>query len=181
MKNNNLYLGICSVTLLLLSGCAATPSSLGLTKEHWDAASPAEKQCWMSAYGNYKQQHLILPGDVGGDNNIKISISGGTATFPPNFAPLNYQRVSDSLPNGACHVENVYAATSKAQTKLYICYAKNTVAIDPSRYDISTTDGSLILTDNPMWDEGFVYSNMNTSGYVKFSDVTIKIQRHGYK
>jgi hypothetical protein len=179
MKKNKLYLCISSVSLLLLSGCAATPSSLGLSKEHWDSASPAVKQCWVRAYGNYKQQHLSLPGDVGGDNNIKISISGGTATFPPSFAPLPYRQVTDYLPSGACHIENVYVATGKAKTQLYICYAKNTVAIDPSRYDVSTTDGSLILTDNPMWDSGFVYNNMNTNGYVKFTDVTIKIQRRG--
>lgn len=175
------YLGITlfGAVCLGLSACAPSPADIGLTQQKWDNATPQEQNCWQRAYQDYQDGHPELDGDGSSSNKVDITITGGTAAFPPAFQQLAFNKIRDQLPAGACHSLNVVATNNNYATSLYICYAKNTIAIDPSHYDSSTRAGSLILTNNPLWKRGFSYKNMFTDGYVKFKNITITVKRHG--
>ena len=183
MVKNKMKNKIALLTIIIgiggLAGCAPSPSTIGLTQQQWDQASPAIRKCWQTAYQGYKKSHPNIPGAADVKDKVRVTISGGTAAFPPVFNRIAYRTVKDVLPEGACHTNLLSSPSGKYKTKLYICYAKNTIAIDPSHYDKSTTDGSLILTDNPLWAEGFSYHNMNTDGYVKLNNATIRVKSLG--
>ena len=176
MKYTNLALLFMIAVVSLLSGCV-TSSFVGITPEQWKSATSEQRKCWIREYNAYKKAHPEFKGDPNAANKIKLQISGGTAVFPPKFLAQPYRSIKLTLPDGSCYREPVYAKSGTLQTKLYVCYDKNTLAIDPSHYDNSTTNGSLILTFNPLWGQGFTYNNMNSDGYVKLKNVDIAIKQ----
>ena len=164
--------------ILMLSSCGS-PYALGVSPRQWSDASPAVKSCWLKAYSNYKKEHPVMPGESSEKDRILLSIRGGTAAFPPHFDQQSYYPISDTLARGSCHAIKLRSKTGDQKTKLYVCYDKKTIALDPSHYDRSTTNGSLILTYQPLWSQGFGYRNMDTDGYVRFKRATITVTSLG--
>lgn len=168
-----------SVVSLLLGACAPNAAQMGITPGDWHRATEAQKAAWRDAYLFYKKVHPDLAGDLHGVQ-LKVHVSGGGVLFPPLFQqPKAYLPFSLTLYDGQCrHVVVLSKVDPAKSNSLYACFAKHTLALDPSRIDKQSKDGSLIINNNPLWQHegGWVYRSVSSTGYLSLSKVNIRLE-----
>lgn len=179
--NKNLI--ILLLTLFTLTACMVSPQHLGFSKAEWESMD-REKQ--VEVLRNYKQLHSAKESSSGGDEDvdkknkntaaITVSISNGQAMMPPFTEAYAYEPVSFKIQQGSCQqVLLKERDEGEHQVKMSVCFKKGILLLDPSRYDSSKVDSSARLYRSPLWHGGFSYSHINSSGYVRLQDVTIRI------
>ena len=179
--NKNLI--ILLITLLTLTACVVSPQHLGFSKAEWEGLGK-DKQAELRR--NYKQLDAAKERSPGEDENadkdnkntaaITVSISDGKVMMPPFTEAYAFDSVSFRMEEGRCQqVLLKQKDDGKHQVKMKVCFEKGVLLLDPSRYDAEKGDSSAQLYRSPLWHNGFSYSPINSSGYVRLQDVTIKI------
>ena len=151
---------------------------VGVPPDVWHKASPKQKALWRAAAQQAVHAHPVLTGS--GSDAVQLRVLSGNAAFPPDFQSLPFQPFGVRLPEGACRYVPMEALPVSGQkprsTKLYLCYAKRTLALDPSRIDPSTQNGSLVLTYNPLMVRGLLYTGLSSQGYVRLRSARLWVK-----
>ncbi|MGB6977337.1 MAG: hypothetical protein WBE18_07805 [Gammaproteobacteria bacterium] len=169
------------VVLLLLGGCATSPNTLGISDAEWKSYSKAQRNEILQNYRKIHKTHqeptTQIASSTRGDNTntISVNIQGGKIMMPPFTDAQDYRPVSFIIRNGHCKRVSVQANQGRA-INLDACYQNKILYLDPSRYDISKSKGSLIFNAIPFWEHGFTYRDVSSSGYAQLTQVNITIQ-----
>ncbi len=166
------------VTLLLsviLSGCMSDSDYLGIAPNKWqEMNNDQQQQIWVN---HDKIERVPFPFKITYDGpDIVVSLSGGKAMMPPFMQAYRYVKTEFTLTPGKCTYAKIDSKQNSNSVSLKVCYNGLVLLIDPSRYDLNKSRGTLRLTYNPVWKRGFTYRDMSTDGYVRLSNVNIYIK-----
>ncbi len=164
--------------LVLLSGCANLREKIGISELEWSSYSEARQSTLINSYHTLaKERQAILSPETVSDKHLEITLSGGKVMFPPDFITWhNYNPASFAIYPDSCNeIELTGSDGGNLKTKLGVCYYNKTLYLDSSRYDFSKKLGSVMIRRSPLWSSGFLYKAINSSGYVRFNDVTVNI------
>lgn len=180
MKKNLIIL---LLILFTLTACVASPQRLGFSKAEWESMDKNKQAELLRNYKQMDSANKRLAGedkDVDKDNKntaaITVSISGGKVMMPPFIEAYAFEPASFRIQEGSC--EQVLLKEKdegKHQVKMSVCFKKGILLLDPSRYDVAKGDSSAQLYRSSLWRSGFSYSHINSSGYARLQDVTIRI------
>ena len=164
-----------SISVLLLAGCASTPSRLGFSEKQWKAMSEVRRQEVISGHDQIKQRPPSMKRKYNG-SDILVYLAQGTAMMPPFVKAYQYQTVKFTLNVGKCRSIRLNSIDTNHHTNLKVCYNGMTLLMDPSRYDPTKSSGTLRFDYNPIWKRGFTYSNVVSAGYVRLKDASVTIK-----
>jgi hypothetical protein len=183
-----IQLSSAAVLLTLLSGCT-NPSTLGLNHNQWNRLSPDQQKDYVSAYRGIeknlemssklsptKQQASPKNADAAPLPDIDVTILNGQAAFSSHFLFSPITPLHVHLHYGVCQWALLESSDQKQSSKLWFCYVQKTLGIDPSLYKMDQAWGTAFIDVNPLWNRGFTYKHVYTSGYTRLSDATINIQ-----
>jgi len=161
---------------VVLAGCATSPQKLGIPDQEWAGYSETEREQMLA---NYQQITAIekqdaKPGKVA-SGSVNVTISDGEVMMPPFTEWSNYQSASVTLDKDSCNDAILKQANDAAQIVVRLCYKNQALFLDPSRYDLTKSDGSISIPFSPFWKDGFVYKGISSSGYARLKNVNIKI------
>lgn len=164
--------GLC----LLLVGCAFSPQKLGISEQEWLSYSDDQRQQIIADYKkislDQQQENKRLFLGVG---RITVSISGGEAMMPPFVDWSEYQPVSFDLADNICGEIPLQQKDGENTVNLRACYKNKALFLDPSRYDLEKNNGTVSIPQSPLWQQGFEYKGISTSGHVRLRNATVKI------
>jgi len=173
------------VAPLFLLGCAANiPEKLGVSDLEWTSYSQDKQKNLLAVYermmkereseAEKQEANKTLSGSF-----LAVSIYGGKIMFPPSFINWqNYKPVRFTIFKGECHnIEMMQSSGSDVKTELGVCFYGNILYLDSSRYDRTKKAGSVSIYYSPLWLTGFAYKDINSSGYVRLSNVTVEIKQ----
>lgn len=165
---------------MFLFGCVSTSTKLGISDLEWSSYSPEKQQTLTANYKKIvKEQAKAKENSSLGKTFLLVTISGGQIMFPPVFINWqSYEPIKFMILQKECRdIKVMHNSDDGDKTYLRSCYYGNILYLDPSRYDAATKDGTVTIYSSPLWLDGFVYQGINSNGYVKFSNVNIKIQQ----
>lgn len=178
----SLNLIILLVTLFTLTACVVSPQRLGFSKAEWESM---DKDKQTEIIRNYKQLHsdkklsFVESGEAGKNNKsmsaITVSILGGKVMMPPFTDAYAFDPVSFRIQQGSCQQVLLKEIGGKHKVEMEVCFKEGILLLDPSHYDSAKVDSSAQLYRSPLWRGGFSYSHINSSGYARLQDVTIRI------
>jgi len=175
MAKSKLTLFFC--LLFLLVSCAVPPQKLGISQQQWDQYPPTKQQNILDGYKQIltaKDNGTITPID---DSWLQLSISGGSAMMPPFTKRYTYMPVTFSIQEETCKQVLLHSDSSIHAIKLTTCYKNKALWLDPSRYEIANQDGTVRLPYSPLWENGFTYNNVTSSGYARLHNITIIVKQ----
>lgn len=160
---------------LLLTSCTVTPGELGFAPKQWQMMNSRRRKMLQVDY--YRIHNALQLKTVYQGPKIHVTLFGGAAMMPPLFQTYYFESLKFETSPGKCQNIQLTSWNQTRSVKLTVCYDGVTLSFDPSRYDLSKTMGTLLLTYNILWKYGFTYNNLSSSGYarLKNTDVTIKI------
>lgn len=171
---------------LYLTGCAS-PTTLGLNNDQWQRLTPAQQKAYLKNYAsiqsNLKQQSKpAAPASIQVTNDstilpaVDVTVVNGYATFAPgfNYAPIAPLHIH--LQPGRCASAALNSQNQKQSTTLWFCYIHKMIGIDPSFYNMNHAWGTAFIDVNPLWNHGYTYTHINTSGYARLSNASIYIK-----
>jgi len=166
-------------TLALLSACV-TPMHLGIPDAEWQNYSPEERKKIKSGYYELMKSHVGVEEEkiVPDGSSLHVRLSGGNVLMPPFSHPVSYTPVEFDVESGASEKIILEAPGGEQKTTLHICYRNKTLYLDPSRYDPTKRLGSIQLHYSPIWNRGFTYENVSSSGYVHLSHVNVNVKKY---
>jgi|GEM_PF-3357262 len=167
-----------------LSGCA-NPNALGLNNNQWQRLTPAQQKTYSKNYHSIKtnlakqnKQKSATANfiDDNGLPDVDLTILNGQAAFAPtfNFQPIAALHIH--LKYGMCQSALLSAQQSNQKATLWFCYLNKMIGIDPSFYNLKQAWGTVFIDANPLWNHGYSYKHVYSSGFVRLSNATIKIQ-----
>lgn len=162
---------------LALSACV-TPARLGISESEWGNLTPEEQAKIKQGYFEVKknktagQEKIIPDGSV-----VHLRVSGGKVGMPPFASAYDYTPFEVDVHSGECQNINVKELHGDKTVGIQVCYFNKTVYLDPSRYDPNKSIGSIQLHYSPIWDRGFTYQNVSSSGYAHFNNVNVAVRR----
>ena len=173
---------------LFLCGCASVqPADLGVSNATWIGYPDAQKKQLISAYQEYAAKSAELmrehnaPLDIGA-TVLQVGLNGGSAMFPPFEKPQHYTPVNFMLVQNKCAEFPITSSENKdIKTNLFVCYIDNTLYLDPSRFDPEKQDSSVTINATPLWQSGFSYDDITSTGFVRLNKVTISVQQSTVK
>lgn len=166
---------------LLLNGCADTPQNLGVSQKDWDSYDAAKQHQLIDTFRKIKEQQQSTELDASSKevstNQLLVTIADGKAMMPPDFATSqSYQPLTFSINPDTC-VDNVLlGASAAASVKLTACYKNQILFLDASHTDPQKAYGTISFHLTPLWQTGFTYNNVNSSGYVRLQNATVTIK-----
>ncbi|MCL5261669.1 MAG: hypothetical protein M1561_08435, partial [Gammaproteobacteria bacterium] len=170
------YLVFClNVAMLFLAGCATTntpsPAMLGIPAKEWNNY---DSELQEQLLGNYQKissessKYISEDEKINvGEKALQIKISGGQVMMPPfigwsSFKPANFIIGEDS-----CRELSLFKLDNKTKVDLRSCYIGKVLYLDPSNYDLTKKDGSISINYNPLWEQGFTYTGISTTGFAR--------------
>ncbi len=166
------------LSLLLLAACAPSPRQLGLSNQQWQAmtveqqqqlqADYAKTQRWFADNDTRLQAYQAAP--------IDVTLQRGEAMMPPFQHPIAIAPISARFYSGQCKNLRLHSPESGSQVKLKACYNGLRLALDPSSWQFSQRQGTLFFYQNPLWESGFTYVDVNSRGYVRLQEADIQIK-----
>lgn len=161
--------------MLCLVGCAVSPHTLGISNKQWDQYSEAQQQ---NLVANYEQiQASDLNANIDYNNFLVVGIKGGTAMMPPFTASYRYNPVKFTIPAGTCEIVTLHSVIGVSSVDLTACFKNKVLYMDPSRYELNKKLGSIKFHALPLWNNGFSYHNISSSGYTRLRNVTVTIKQ----
>jgi hypothetical protein len=162
---------------LLLTACA-TPTRLGISETEWENYSPAEQQKIKRNYysilqGRGRCHEKIIPDG----STVHVKISEGKIVIPPSASLHDYKPLEFTLRSGECHNIQICEEGTDKHTSMKACYRNKTLYLDPSRYEPEKSVGSIRLHYSPIWDRGFTYQPVSSTGYVHLNNVKVTVKR----
>lgn len=168
-----------SLTVVTLAGCVS-PMRLGISEAEWRNYSPDEQQKIKSGY------YEMLRSRVSGDeeriepdgSTLHVKVSDGQVKMPPFTSLLNYNPLEFDIQSGDCQTIEITQQGGDKKVPMKVCHINKTLYLDPSRYDPSKKLGSIQLHYSPIWDRGFTYQNVSSSGYVHLTNVNVAVRKY---
>lgn len=161
-----------------LTACA-TPSRLGISEAEWQNYTPEQRQdIKKSYYTVLKGQVNAQKGAPSDGSRLQVNISGGKIKLPPFVDSQNYTPIAFTLRSGECKTIQVTDANSDKKIPMKACYLNKTLYLDPSRYEVEKSVGSIQLHYSPIWDRDFTYQGVSSTGYVHLTNVNVSVSRY---
>lgn len=165
------------VLAIILTGCAATNTRLGIPQDEWNQYSYEQKEALQEAYRQAQQRRKIFAAKPG-EGVLQVEVQGGTMLLPPYDRQVAYQPLSFTLKQGRCYQDIDVASQDSSKTgKLKVCYTNDTLYFDPSPYDETYSAGSLQFPYMAIWRRGFTYNNVSGTGLLKLTNVSVSVQQ----
>jgi hypothetical protein len=178
-----------SLALAFLSGCS-NPTMLGLNNSQWGRLSQDQQKSYMKNYrsiqANLKSSSKALPQKTKAANtlldsnaplpDVDVTIVKGHAAFPPNFSFTPVATLHVHLTYGLCKSATLFSKNKHQSNPLWFCYTHKMIGIDPSFYKMDQAWGTTFIDTNPLWNRGFTYKHIYTSGFSRLSNATITIR-----
>jgi hypothetical protein len=162
--------------VLILASCVG-PEDLGFSEQQWDKLSPdKQQQIFEQHQALLDAKHDETPAPIN-DTWIKVTIKDGTVMMPPDFKAYQYQPVTFKIQDGVCKKVELDSHKNTYAVNLDVCYKNQVLLIDPSRYEIDKRDASIRLYASPLWQNGFTYNNVNSSGYARLKNASITVKQ----
>lgn len=165
---------IALASIALLAGCAG-PSQLGFSKQEWQSMSPQQQQQVVAQYHDLNS-NPYKPETIYDGPNLYVNVLQGQAAMPPFDQEYSFEATAFNIEPGQCQSIGLYSVDTSKSTTLHVCYDGLHLALDPSRYDSSKRKGSVFFAYNPIWQRGFTYSNVQSTGYTRLKDAQISIK-----
>jgi hypothetical protein len=164
------------VVSFLFAGCVFSPKYLGICNLEWESYSPERQKKLIADYRKIvKKRDGLLKGQKSKNLSkdfLVLDIYDGKIMLPPTFINWqDYQPIKFTIFKGQC------LDIKMTQTILGACYIGDILYLDPSRYDPRRELGTVSIPFSPLWLTGFVYRGVDSSGYVKLNNVTVKIEQ----
>lgn len=166
--------GLIVALAVLCAGCVS-PASLGVKPQRWQTMTSAEKKQLSERFEKI-QRYRADANQPEGSAVIQVQVKGGQALMPPDFLPYRFSPVQIDLPSKSCKNVTLYSLSGQHQTALGVCYINNILSLDPSRTQLKDWQGTLFFHSNPIWQQGFTYYGMNSSGYAQLSGVNVSVK-----
>ncbi|MBU0744721.1 MAG: hypothetical protein KKE11_05070, partial [Gammaproteobacteria bacterium] len=168
---------------IFLLGCADNPERLGISEDEWSSYSREKQESLLANYNKISKERrrMIAEQENNGLNIevLEVNIRDGKIMLPPAF--VNWQRykpVHFEISKGECQdIKLTCLFNDDAKTTLGVCYNNNKLYLDPSRYETISGIGAVSIPFSPLWMTGFVYKGINSTGYVRFNDVTVEVKQ----
>jgi hypothetical protein len=165
------------LTFSLLSGCVS-PMSLGISEAEWRNYSPEEQQKIKSGYYEIlKTRFSPREKGVADGTYLHVAVSGGKVYMPPFASMYDYVPIEFEIASGDCKTLQIKGQNGDQKVPMKVCYQNQTLYLDPSSYDMTKRIGSIQLHYSPIWDRGFIYHKVSSSGYVHLTRVDVSVQR----
>lgn len=176
---------LCATLIFLsynaLEGCSHSqprfiqPAEIGIPLQKWRQMSVAERELKIESYKNVRDFEVRIPAYQSAP--LRITVSHGEAKFPPEFVSYPFQESSIVIQSGTCADLPLYAISEpKLSTLLHLCFNGWTVFLDPSRYDMELSRGTFASNRRPQWEDGFLFKNLHTKGYVGLEHTDLEIK-----
>lgn len=159
--------------LFCLTSCGVRSIDLGFSPQQWQTITPVKRRELQESY--YKIRSLTFKTVYQGPN-ILVTLFGGTVLMPPFFQTYYFKLVKFKSAPGECQHVQLMSLDQTHFVELTVCYDGLTLSIDPSRYDLEKARGTLFLTYNPLWKNGFTYNGLSSAGYVRLKNVSITVK-----
>ncbi|MBA2655263.1 MAG: hypothetical protein H0U71_09405 [Gammaproteobacteria bacterium] len=168
--------------LLVLCGitACATPTRLGISDAEWQNYSSDQQQKIKSGYyemlksrGKTDDEPIVSDGSA-----LNVRICAGQVAMPPFTDLSNYSPVELSVISGNCQTVQINELNGNKKVPMKVCYLNKTLYIDPSRYDQTKKLGSIQLHYSPIWDRGFTYQNVSSSGYAHLTNANVTVRKY---
>jgi hypothetical protein len=166
--------------MLPLAACV-TPMKLGISEAEWENYSPEQKQKIKKGY-YYILKKSIKNTEKGESDgtSLHVQVSGGKVNMPPFSSLSSYVPITFDLRSGDCQTVHVMEQSGDKKVPMKVCYYNKTLYLDPSRYDPDKGIGSIQLHYSPIWDRGFTYQGVSSSGYVHLTNVNVTVKKYGH-
>lgn len=165
------------VFVLPLAACV-TPTKLGISEAQWQGYAPEERQRIKSGYYEILKDKFASDQKSAPDGtSVSVRLAGGQTSMPPFAEKYRYAPIELNVFNGECQNTVLKEQNGDKTVKLQVCYIGKTLFVDPSRYDPAKRLGSIQLHYSPIWDRGFTYRNVSSTGYAQLKDVNVTVRR----
>lgn len=164
------------ITSLGLSACV-TPGRLGIPEEQWNNYTAEERAKIKKGYYEILKDKLDKEKVTSDGTIVQVKLSGGKANMPPFASLFPYHPVDFEVTSGDCQTVTLKEEGGDKTVKMRACYFNKTLYLDPSHYEVSKRFGSIQLHYSPIWDRGFTYQNVSSSGYVHLTNVNVSVKR----
>jgi hypothetical protein len=163
---------------LLLTACVS-PMRMGISEAEWRHFSPEEKEKIKKGYYEVlKGRFHANEKAVSDGSTLNVKIAGGQISMPPFNGLCHYAPLEFNILSGDCLKLDLKELEGNRTIPMQACYRNKTLFLDPSRYDPTKRIGSIQLHYSPIWDRGFTYANVSSSGYAHLTNVNVSVKRY---
>jgi hypothetical protein len=152
-----------------------SPYELGISDKAWQKLSPQKQQEIIQ-----KNQNVITNMESQaptGNSCLTITVADGKAKMPPfNMGRYAFQPAKFNISEGSCTSFDLTTKDKTNSSSPYACYRNNVLMLDPSKYAEDKMYGTVKIYKTPLWEEGFTYTNINTTGYAELRNATIIVK-----
>jgi hypothetical protein len=179
----NKFFSFVSIVLLcaLFTACSVVPpqTMMGFSDQEWESFNKEKKQRLLNNYHKVQEESSKNQESTtdNGENVLMVTLSSGEVMMPPFEQSSPYQKVSFELGEGSCRDQALLNPKGDKQILLKVCYKNKALHLDPSNYDPEKSEGTLTLYFSPLWKEGFIYHNINTTGYARLQKADLSIKK----
>jgi hypothetical protein len=163
--------------VLSLTGCA-TPGRLGISENEWQNYSPDQQAKIKAGYYELLRNKLDSTKGIADGSVLHVKISGGQVNMPPFAQLYNYTPIEFDITSGESRTITFKEENGKKKVDVKALYSNKTLYLDPSRYDVMKRIGSIQLHYSPIWDRGFSYQNVSSSGYAHLTNVNVALRKY---
>ncbi|MCL5261082.1 MAG: hypothetical protein M1561_05340 [Gammaproteobacteria bacterium] len=168
-------------SLFALFGCSTTPSELGIAAGEWHSYSQEKQQAILDNYRKINAENIAAAkhekkSDKLAPTYLVVQVSDGKALMEPFINWQIFKPAAFNVNQDECTEVKLFSTENEKSINLRSCYKGNTLFIDPSRYDMAKKLGSVTINYSPLWQQGFVYSGINTYGYARLQNATFAIK-----
>lgn len=170
------------IIIIILMACSLsaclTPMRLGISEAEWKSYNSEERKKIKTGYYQILKHKLSNSEEVISDGSVaQVRIFGGKATMPPFAKPSQYTPVEFQISNGDSQTVTLDDPSETKSVRLKVYYLNKTLYLDPSHYDPSKCTGSIQLHCSPIWNRGFTYQKVSSSGYVHLDEVNVTVKK----
>lgn len=162
----------------VLTACSTfTPETIGISSSEWNNYSPAKQQEIINNHNDLVNSARLEAPETSNNSCLQVNISDGAALMPPFTAEYPYYPASIKLADGTCKTVILTAKEEgDRQITMCACYFNNALFLDPSLYEKDKKFGSIRMRYSSLWDDGFTYHKVTSSGYVHLQDATVTVK-----
>jgi hypothetical protein len=169
---------LCAATI---SSCSISSEQLGISKKRWKQYDKQEQERIVSGHRYISQTIKKNVFAAPGNSCLKITIKDGRAIMPPFTDSYAFSPITFKIQERACKNTTLYAVNINKHTSILACYSNDILLLDPSPYEINKRYGTASIHHSLLWNDGFNYTNINTSGFTRLQHATIFIQKQSIK
>lgn len=175
---NLMSLGAALSAGLILGGCTSE-QTYGINSSRWAAMSQEQRSEIQTAYVNTQESLLEEQGQQKVSDHadkIRVAVYGGRALMPPFDYYQPYEKEVVDLEEGSCQTCTLFRPDGEKEVDLKLCYRNHNLEVDPSKFVFDKRHGTVAFHYSPLWDRGFTYTHVKTSGYARLKNAHIFVK-----